>query len=395
MSSERRLKLLWLCSWYPSEEEPFNGDFIQRHAWSVGLLHNVHVVHVVKSKRIGQKVAIRINKVPAKGVTEEIIYYSSGSGWLGKIYSQLILARHYFLAVKRYRKLYGPPDLLHYHTGMHLGLVAWVIRVVFRQPYVLSEHWSGFFFNADQRVEDLDVYRKLGLRKIIRNALSVQVVSLALRDVFTKRYKKDSVVVIPNVVDVELFSIGVKKEYPFTFVHVSDFTPQKGASHLLAAIKLLKERGLTFRVQLVGVRSPDLNVELREYDNVSVLGEVSHDQVAGIVREAHAMIHPSLYETFGCVLIEAFASGIPVVAYDLPVFQELIVPGRNGLVAKEMTPESLADAMEEMMISIGHYNADQIRSDAIAKYSMPVISSQFDIWYRSCLSSIAHASIGQ
>jgi glycosyltransferase involved in cell wall biosynthesis len=131
---------------------------------------------------------------------------------------------------------------------------------------------------------------------------------------------------------------------------------------------------------------------LKELNNVVVFGEVSHKTVADLLRKADSMVHPSFYETFGCVLIEAFASGIPVVTYDLPVYKELIVSGKNGIVANQMTPESLADAMEAMMSTIECYNAYQIRAEAVAKYSMPVVAAQFDAWYRRCLDVTDPAS---
>ena len=43
MPNSKRLRVLWLCSWYPSEVEPFSGDFIQRHAEAVGDFADVRI----------------------------------------------------------------------------------------------------------------------------------------------------------------------------------------------------------------------------------------------------------------------------------------------------------------------------------------------------------------
>ena len=43
--------ILWLASWYPNELAPFDGDFIQRHAQSVSILHMVEVLHVINDEK--------------------------------------------------------------------------------------------------------------------------------------------------------------------------------------------------------------------------------------------------------------------------------------------------------------------------------------------------------
>jgi len=392
MPNSKRLRVLWLCSWYPSKVEPFSGDFIQRHARAVALLHDVHVIHVVKLNESLRRTGLKSESTGESGLSEEVIYYTSFSGWLGKIHSQLTMAWQYYLAVGRYVKLKGRPDILHYHTAMHLGLTAFAVRMAYRMPYLLSEHWSGFYSNAEETVSNLNLFRQLSLRRIIARSISMQVVSVALQEAIRKRYSKDHIIVIPNVVDVDMFRVDSEEYSPFTFIHISEFSKQKGADHLLTAVKLLLEKGHRFNLQLIGVRNADSTTMLKELNNVAVFGEVSHKTVADLLRKADAMVHPSFYETFGCVLIEAFASGIPVVAYDLPVFKELIVSGKNGIVANQMTPESLADAMEAMMSTIERYNADQIRAEAISKYSMPVVAAQFDAWYRTCLDVTGPAS---
>ncbi|HQV61525.1 MAG TPA: hypothetical protein PLG08_12150, partial [Chitinophagaceae bacterium] len=41
-----RKKILWLCSWYPAKTDPYNGDFIQRHARAAALYNDIYIIHV-------------------------------------------------------------------------------------------------------------------------------------------------------------------------------------------------------------------------------------------------------------------------------------------------------------------------------------------------------------
>ena len=72
-----RKKILWLCSWYPNKIEPFNGDFIQRHARAASLYDDIYVIHVAadafKTASKDEKV---INK--AEGLIEHFVYYKRG-----------------------------------------------------------------------------------------------------------------------------------------------------------------------------------------------------------------------------------------------------------------------------------------------------------------------------
>src|SRR5450432_2361936 len=96
-----RKKILWLCSWYPGKTEPFNGDFIQRHARAAALYNDIYVIHVVSdTKGKIKKTAVEINKTP--GLTEHIVYYKKSGSFWGRFighYRLLGLFRH---AIRRY-----------------------------------------------------------------------------------------------------------------------------------------------------------------------------------------------------------------------------------------------------------------------------------------------------
>ena len=46
----QRKKILWLASWYPNRNDPFDGDFIQRHARAAAIDHDIHVIHVSEAE---------------------------------------------------------------------------------------------------------------------------------------------------------------------------------------------------------------------------------------------------------------------------------------------------------------------------------------------------------
>lgn len=60
---DKKLNILFLCGWYPSRVLPNNGDFIQRHAKAVSLLHSVEVIHIISDKNCTKKIEIETNQI--------------------------------------------------------------------------------------------------------------------------------------------------------------------------------------------------------------------------------------------------------------------------------------------------------------------------------------------
>ena len=69
---DKKLNILFLCGWYPSRVLQNNGDFIQRHAKAVSLLHTVEVIHIISDKNCTKNIEITIHEID--GITTHIGY---------------------------------------------------------------------------------------------------------------------------------------------------------------------------------------------------------------------------------------------------------------------------------------------------------------------------------
>src|SRR5687767_13573545 len=80
-----RKKILWLCSWYPNKTEPYNGDFIQRHAEAASLFNDIHVIHVAGSAQgsLQQNSEEEISR--KEGLTEHLIYFRRSTSFWGRL----------------------------------------------------------------------------------------------------------------------------------------------------------------------------------------------------------------------------------------------------------------------------------------------------------------------
>lgn len=123
---------------------------------------------------------------------------------------------------------------------------------------------------------------------------------------------------------------------------------EKDLSDLVAACELLRGRGVAFRPVLVGdgPMRDELTARLPE---AVFPGFRSGGELARWYASADIFVFPSTTETFGNVILEAFASGLPVVAAASGGALDLVQPGVNGVLARPNDPGHLADRIEFLL----------------------------------------------
>lgn len=168
--------------------------------------------------------------------------------------------------------------------------------------------------------------------------------------------------IIPNSVNTGLFfpdpaqrdqqrqQMNVKPE-TFLAGMVARFSPQKGHLYLLEAVRLLQARQVDGKIVLVGVG--DLENEVRAFveryglqDQVLFYGQAL--TVNHVLQALDCFILPSLWEGMPLALLEAMASGIPVIATDVAGTREVIQHEINGILIPAKNPEAIAAAFVRM-----------------------------------------------
>lgn len=135
----------------------------------------------------------------------------------------------------------------------------------------------------------------------------------------------------------------------FTFVTAGVFEDYKGQDYLLSAMKILRDQGERIRVVLFGKGSYEQRfrkyiAENRLEDHVMIAGYTNN--LPAELKAADAFVLPSIMESFGVVLVEALASGIPVVSADAPYGpREILADGRFGTLVPVRDARALAAAM--------------------------------------------------
>jgi glycosyltransferase involved in cell wall biosynthesis len=383
------MKVLWLASIYPSKLFPYDGDFIQRHARATALFCQVEVLHIVKDEH-GELTDNVKEIVSTNGqLTERIIYYrpvKTSIKILDRLLSSLKYKQLSRRAVTKYIADNGKPAFVHLHVAMKAGLTALWAKRKYNIPYLLTEHWGGYLEEAVPNIRDYNSVYQYYWKKIITATMASSFVSAALQKLMIKKYAIQNTQVIPNVVNTDIFFPAEKQAADkIRFIHVSTMIYQKNPEAILQALALLKDE-FEFEMLLYGPATPmqkQLIQVLGLQDKVLLKGEVPQEVLAKSMQQCDALILYSRFETFGCVLIEANACGIPVVVSDLEVFHEIVEEGINGIFAAGDKSAVLAEKLKQFVLQRTNFDKSLIAKAAAEKYNYKKVGRQFFDLYKN------------
>jgi glycosyltransferase involved in cell wall biosynthesis len=141
---------------------------------------------------------------------------------------------------------------------------------------------------------------------------------------------------------------------PLRLAVVSRLAPNKRVDHALRLVRCLRERGVPVQLDIVGVGETE--VRLRELTrawglegHVRFAGALPETAKDALLREVHFLIHTSLREGWGLNVIEANAMGTPAAVYPVAGLVESTIHDRTGVVARNETPECLADSLQGVL----------------------------------------------
>ena len=176
---------------------------------------------------------------------------------------------------------------------------------------------------------------------------------------------------------------------------VGRFDPMKGVDRAITALALLDEE-VEPELHLVGGDGPESQArqrlgelvrDLGLEDRVRFTGTVDHQRMPEIYRQADIVVIPSYHESFGLVVLEALATGIPVAATPTGIAVETIIPDINGYFAITGESRSLARAMADALALARHQDPLIIRRSVQSYDWSRVADSVFSVYNDALLRS--------
>jgi glycosyltransferase involved in cell wall biosynthesis len=191
---------------------------------------------------------------------------------------------------------------------------------------------------------------------------------------------------IYNAADVNAFRLerAPRTGAPKRLLNIAKYEHKKGQDILLAAFRKLLDQGHDAHLTMIGADGPAFD-EIQKLvapfeQNVRMLVDIPHADIVGYMAEADIFVLPSRAEGFPLVLVEAAASGLPLVASNVDGIPELITHGESGLMVNPDDVDALARALESV-----------IKNDALARALAAAGQKKADefTWERSAQKMLA------
>ncbi len=390
--NDKKLNILFLSSWYPNRVLPSLGNFVQKHAECVALKSNVAALFIFSDPDCKHK--YEIIETTLNNVYTVNVYYKRANHNIPGVF-QLQRAFRYFKAHKMGLKVidekFGKFDLVHHNILYRAGIIAWWLKKTKGIPYIITENWTGYL--SSKKIK-LGLVTKMLSRMIARNASYITPVSKDLKDSMLKLGFTTHYEIIYNVVNTKLFYPVMNKPNgrKIKLLHVSTLDDaHKNISGMLRVIAELAKQRNDFEILFVGEGDKIQHIktakDLGIYQSVvSFDGVKPTAEVAEIMRNADCFVMFSNYENLPCVIIEALASGLPVVSSTAGGIPEHITDNL-GILVKPMDEKALLNAINTAINNIqsGKYDANQLSDYSNNNFSYEKVSHKFHQLYHRIL----------
>ena len=222
-------------------------------------------------------------------------------------------------------------------------------------------------------------------------------VSASARDTWQGRFG-GTMAVVPNGVAPEFFAcpkpLDGWGDGP-TVLFVGRLEPRKGLAYLVRAFLRLKPAFPRLRLLVVGRDDRHTQdkamamVPPRLRTDLVFVGAVPQADLPSYYASADVFCAPSLGgESFGIVLAEAMAVGLPVVCSDIGGYRDVVRDGADGLLVPPRDPEALAEALAGLLDNPARLAAmGEAAAAAARRYAWEVVAAQVEEVYRAALES--------
>lgn len=285
----------------------------------------------------------------------------------------------------------APFDILHLHSLQVFAAPAYLLRAARGVPYVVTLHGSDVL---DERLLDRN---RAVIAALLRSAAAVTCVSRYLADAFARK--------LPDLPRPEVIHNFLRRGFTPVLplprrrgrrlLHVSSLRPVKRPELLLAVFALVARRHPDSELRILTTRQGQRRAEdlLRGFEareRVTVLEGGDEQRLAAEYAQANAMVLTSRFESFGLVILEALACGIPVIAPAVAGIPEVLGEDWPLLVRGDTDdPSRYAELASAVDQALSPEELDARRHAILSRYDREHQTERYLAMYRRALSGEA------
>jgi glycosyltransferase involved in cell wall biosynthesis len=284
-------------------------------------------------------------------------------------------------------------DLVHSFFAFPSGYLCY--KTAGQLPYIVSLRGSdtpGYNVRLG-----LDYKLLAGLfRRIWSSASAVVANSRGLRQLALQFMPTLEISVIPNGVDTERFCPAENKVVgkQVKLLTVSRLISRKRIDLIIETVGRLRTKGLDVTLNIAGEGNllselTQLVNGLKITDSVSFLGRISPDRMPAVYRDNDIFVMSSQHEGMSNAILEAMASGLPIVTTRCEGVNELV--NGNGVVVEQENPTAIAEAVEKLVSDVSLYGKMCAASrEKATGLTWSSVASQYTRLYELVLQNRCH-----
>ena len=381
----QKRNILFLSSWYPNRIKPTHGNFVFQHAFAASQYHNVNLLYVCLDDQLKGGTELVKSKNPFPSTIAYIP--KSTIPIIGFIWNYMRIILCYFQLVREVKNEGFHPELIHANVVYPIGIVARLLSIRHKIPYIITEHWTCYHQEVYPRPSKLQMFFT---RLVANKAALILPVSEDLAQAMRSKGIHSDMSVVYNVIDTCLFVPGnPNNRNGNQLIHVSSLDPiQKNPSLLFRAFSEL----IMWKpeLQLHIVSDGDFSffkeeiIQLKIDRQIVFHGMLEAKEIAAQLQNSDLFVLTSRFETFGVVLIEAISCGLPVVATNVGGVKE-VVPKEHGQLVPSENLEALVSAIKEQLSRLNKYNTNEMHHRATENFSYQAIGKRFTAIYEAII----------
>jgi len=372
------MNILHLLSWFPTPDDPTLGNFCVRMIDALPEECHSVILSVCDGKDMTK--SFEVKEIKGARHTHVQIYICPPKV---NAIRKLKMLHMYQYGLKYIKKHFFEPDLVHLHVAYPLGQVALLWKKLLGYKYVMTEHWTIY---QPQNKDVLVGRLKKKIVKIANNAELIMPVSLDLQRCMEGHGVHNRFQVIYNLVNTDIFRLGeAKTGNKKHILHISTLRDEaKNFSGILHVVEKLKQQRDDFELHVIhDYEAPEFKAFVAEHnltDCVIFHGKKTSAEVAEAYQKADFFVLFSNFENLPCVIVEAFASGVPVLSTSVGGIAEIVSPER-GILIPQGDEKALLQGMNQMLDHCRDYDREAIRDYAIKTFAAQNIGRQiFEVY---------------
>ena len=352
-------KILVITTWFPNNQEPskciFNKNIVEAqfkyNDCSITIISPIPHLPGLKLSFVPKRFKRYIN-LPYKEITDSYRIFRPKYFKLPGVLSSKIDWIAYLKAVKRViEKENIDFDIIHTHGLFPDSYVGALVSDIYKKPLVVHLHDSYIKDIYKKHSKKIDfTFKQASALVPVSEFQSKMIQDMSKSDV------KGKTAVVYNGIDISSFSIDrdvSESESTKKIIFIGGNYKGKGLDTLLNAISLIKDKS-DLKLDIYGGKLNDkefldLVDALQIKNNVCFKGVLPNNHLAELIPTYSFLVLPSIYETFGIVLIEAMACGLPVISTRITAIPEIVSNEDVGLLVEPNNPKELALAIEKAL----------------------------------------------